>query len=396
MLRQIDTEKCVGCGACFKACAFDVFRLDTHQPETSPCSAACPAGVDMRDYVHLLQQGKHAEAALSLLGRNPLPLITTLACPHFCEKTCTRKKIDAPVNIPALEAYLAHWMLENTLPLPPISRAGKVLVAGSGAAGLAAAWFMRLHGFEVEIHEKENAPGGALKKAIPAEVLKAQVDFLLRHDIALRTGSPLGDGRNLSPENLLEDHHVKALIIATGAGSAEEFGSVADVRDENLVADPLTCTTRTNGVFACGPVCGGTKDIAHQIGNAFEAAWSANCFANGWDFLQGRPEKKRPVFTMPAELLFPYDPKLPIGNLPPKPRNECRDGAIFDYETMMLEAHRCVTCGAKAKAAYKNDCMTCFFCEIACPVSAIKVNPIKEEIPRTIVFKREGVQKDEM
>ena len=113
MLRKIDAEKCVGCGACFKTCAFDVFRLDTDQPQTSPCSAACPASVDMRNYLHLIQQGKHPEAVFALLSRNPLPLITAIACPHFCEKTCTRKKIDAPVNIPELEAYLGKWMLEN-------------------------------------------------------------------------------------------------------------------------------------------------------------------------------------------------------------------------------------------------------------------------------------------
>ena len=35
--------------------------------------------------------------------------------------------------------------------------------------------------------------------------------------------------------------------------------------------------------------------------------------------------------------------------------------------------------------------MTCYFCEIACPVNAIIVDPIKEKQPRTIEFEREGV-----
>ena len=86
-----------------------------------------------------------------------------------------------------------------------------------------------------------------------------------------------------------------------------------------------------------------------------------------------------------------YSQELPVGNLPATPRNESTPGKVFNYETMTLEANRCVTCGAKAEAAYKNDCMTCYFCEIACPVGAILIDPFKERLPRTIEFEHEGV-----
>lgn len=390
MLRTVDLEKCVGCGACFKACAFDVYRMDTCQEKTSPCRPACPAGTDVRAYMAALQLGDHARAAMTLLERNALPLLTSRICQHYCEKTCTRKAVDAPVNIPALENYLGTWALDHELPLPPVSRAGMAVVIGSGAAGLAAAWFMRLRGFAVEVHEKESAAGGRLREQVAPELLARQLDFLAAHDITFRLGSAVGDGRDVDVRGLLNGR-AKAVIAATGAGSAEEFGSVADSADGRIVVDPATQATRTNGFFAAGPVAGGSPLIAHEIGSAFEAAWSAGCFADGWDMLEGRPPRKLEVFAMPADKLFPYSEKLPIGNLPPMPRNECRDDATFSYETAMLEAHRCVTCGAKTTVAYKNDCMTCFFCEMACPVGAIKVDPIKEEIPRTIEFAKEGV-----
>ena len=71
MIRHIDSEKCTGCGQCFKSCSLDVFRLDTRQTELSPCMAACPAGTDIRTYNHLLQQNRLEEALEVLKTRRP-------------------------------------------------------------------------------------------------------------------------------------------------------------------------------------------------------------------------------------------------------------------------------------------------------------------------------------
>ena len=189
----------------------------------------------------------------------------------------------------------------------------------------------------------------------------------------------------------LRNNHTKAVIIATGRNTASQFSSVVDITDGNIEADFVTMATRTNGVFAAGPVRGASHDPAHEIADGHEAAYSANCFVDGWDMLESRPAKKRTIAVMPTEKMFQYSRELPIGNLPAMPRNEPVLGSIFNYETMILEANRCVTCGAKAEAAYKNDCMTCYFCEIACPVGAILIDPFKERLPRTIEFEREGV-----
>ena len=94
MLRKIDQEKCTGCGACFKSCGLDVFRLNTNQVEMPPCQNGCPAGVDVRAYVHLLQQGRTREAASVLMETNPIPALTGRACHRFCEKKCARSKVD--------------------------------------------------------------------------------------------------------------------------------------------------------------------------------------------------------------------------------------------------------------------------------------------------------------
>ena len=390
MLRSIDREKCIGCGSCFKACSFDVYRLNTHQEKASPCCAACPAGVDVRSYMHLLQQGRHADAADELLQYNPFPLFTSRVCPHFCERTCTRKKIDAAVNIAAMEDYLGYWILEHDPALPDITRAGTIAVIGSGAAGLASAYFMRRRGYSVIVYEQEESLGGQFRETIPAELLEAQITWFQKCGIVFKIGTPVGDAEQITVRDLRKNH-TKAVIIATGRNTASQFSSVVDITDGNIEADFVTMATRTNGVFAAGPVRGASHDPAHEIADGHEAAYSANCFVDGWDMLESRPAKKRTIAVMPTEKMFQYSRELPIGNLPAMPRNEPVLGSIFNYETMILEANRCVTCGAKAEAAYKNDCMTCYFCEIACPVGAILIDPFKERLPRTIEFEREGV-----
>ncbi|MGN1037994.1 MAG: FAD-dependent oxidoreductase, partial [Mailhella sp.] len=310
--------------------------------------------------------------------------------PHFCERTCTRKKIDAPVNIPAMEEYLGHWILEHEPDLPPVSRAGHIAVIGSGAAGVAAAYFMRRKGYSVIVYEKDETLGGQFRNSIPADILEAQIEWFKRCSIEFRTSSPVGDTETITVRDLRKQH-AKAVIIATGKDTASQFSSVLDISNGTMEADPVTLATRTNGVFAAGPARGASHDPAHEIADAREAAYSANCFVDGWDMLESRPSRKKELAVMPTEKMFQYSQELPIGNLPASPRNEAAPGSMFNYETMILEANRCVTCGAKATAAYKNDCMTCYFCEIACPVGAILIDPFKERLPRTIEFEREGV-----
>lgn len=388
MLRTIDQEKCIGCGACFKACGFDVFRLDTGRDSASPCQAACPAGIDIRSYAHLLQQGRTADAAAVLLERNPLPGLTCRVCPRFCESKCSRKNIDEAVNINALEQYLAEWIATRALPAVPVSRAGRVAIIGAGAAGMAAAFFMRRKGYAVTVYEREACPGGQFRTPELKDALNAQLRFLEAQGVEFVCGTPVGDGEAVTVQ-ALRRHHVKAVIIATGAArdkasrETPPFGSVADLSADALIeVDPATLATRTNGVFAAGPIRGGSHTAPHEIHDAFEAAFSADRFINGWDMLESRPVRKSAV-AMPCE------------GIPAAPRNNrvrSEDGKLpLAYETMILEANRCLTCGSRAHAAYRDDCMTCYFCEMACPTGAIQVNPFKERLPRTIEFTREGV-----
>ena len=56
----------------------------------------------------------------------------------------------------------------------------------------------------------------------------------------------------------------------------------------------------------------------------------------------------------------------------------------FTKEDAIAEANRCLSCGSSASIAHRDDCMTCFGCELYCPEDAIRVSPIKEVWPRAL------------
>lgn len=220
MIRLIDTEKCTGCGTCFKSCSLDVFRLDTRQAEASPCMAACPAGSDIRTYNHLIQQNKLEEALAVLKRTMPFPAITGRVCFHPCEKQCSRVELDEAVNINGLEQFLGDFDLSCRPTPPSVRHLGRAAVVGSGPAGLSAAWFMALDGWRVTVFEALPRPGGMLRYGIPAyrlpdEVIDAQIAQLEALGVEFRCGVKVGNGADLSLADL-SDEGFRAVLLAPG------------------------------------------------------------------------------------------------------------------------------------------------------------------------------------
>jgi len=219
---KIDLDKCIGCGTCVESCPMDVFRLDTvveYRREHSPCSLACPLGVWQREYHDLLQMGMLDEAAEILRLCHPMPAITGRLCPHPCETECTRTKIDEAVNINALEQYLGDHLLGLEPPTPGPPGRGRAAVVGSGPAGLAAAYFLAVDGYEVTVFEKDAKPGGLLRSVVPAfrlpeEVVDAQIEFYRKMGIGFRTGVRVGV--DVTVEGLRKEGY-DAVVAATGA-----------------------------------------------------------------------------------------------------------------------------------------------------------------------------------
>ena len=199
-----------------------VSREVIERMKVPPCKAACPAGVDARDYINLIREGKFLEALKVELRENPLPAVCGRICPRPCEVYCTRGREDEPVAIRALKRFLADWALEHGV--VGVDGANtvyeeEVAVIGSGPAGLTAAYMLAGRGYPVTVFEALPEPGGLLRYGVPEyrlprRALKADVERVTALGVEIKTREKLGE--DFTIEELFQSGY-KAVFIATGA-----------------------------------------------------------------------------------------------------------------------------------------------------------------------------------
>ena len=203
----------------------------------APCQHACPARVNVPEYLALAAEGRLREAANIIRRRNPFVSVCGRVCDHPCEQRCRRSEIDQPLAIRSLKRYISDSVKEFDTPLiSPVSKPPEVAIIGSGPAGLSCAYFLALMGRSSVIFEAHPIPGGMLALGIPEfrlpkDILKREIDFILSHGIELRTGTRIGEARELLSEGF------KVVFVATGA----QFGKAIDIKGIRLngVVDAL-------------------------------------------------------------------------------------------------------------------------------------------------------------
>jgi NADH-quinone oxidoreductase subunit F len=200
------------------------------------CLNACPAGVDVPNYVSLVAEGKYAKALEIHRERNPFAMICGRVCPAFCETRCRRGDIDEPVAIRLVKRFMADH--EAKQPWTP-KRLGeakkeKVAVVGSGPAGLTAALRLAQMGYPVTVFEALPVPGGMMAVGIPEyrlprDVLNQEIDNIRRAGVEISCNKKLG--RDFTVEDLLNGRGYRSVVLAIGAHKSMRLGIPGEDRE---------------------------------------------------------------------------------------------------------------------------------------------------------------------
>jgi len=167
---------------------------------TPPCNNACPAGENIQSWLYAAEDGSYEAAWRRLVIDNPFPAIMGRVCYHPCETACNRGQLDSAVGINSVERFLGDEAIRSgwTLPEPPPLNGVRVLVVGSGPAGLSAAYQLRRLGYAVVIHEAADQAGGMMRLGIPTfrlprDILDVEIARLLELGIELKLQSKVSD-----------------------------------------------------------------------------------------------------------------------------------------------------------------------------------------------------------
>ncbi|MBA4423439.1 MAG: 4Fe-4S ferredoxin, partial [Syntrophus sp. (in: bacteria)] len=255
--RFIDLAKCTGCGDCANVCPVSVpsdFNegLNTrkavyrHFPQaipsgfaidklgTSPCKAACPTHISVQGYVALIAAGKFKEALKLIKKDNPFPIVCGRVCNHPCEAACKRGEVDEPIDIMHLKQFVADLDLhEETRFVPAVKekKGKRVAVVGAGPAGLTAAYYLAIEGYDVDVFEALPVAGGWLAVGIPEyrlpkDVLKAEIKVIEELGVKIHLNTPIG--KDMPFEKLRKEYGA----VFIGCGTI--LSSKLDVPGEEL------------------------------------------------------------------------------------------------------------------------------------------------------------------
>jgi glutamate synthase (NADPH/NADH) small chain len=211
----------------------------------APCIQACPTGIDIPGFIRRIATGNLKGAAVTILQQNILGGSCARVCPTeiLCEQACVRMAQEGkPILIGDLQRHATDWLMERQI--QPFTRAAltgrRIAVVGAGAAGLACAHRLAVHGHDVVILEAKPKPGGLNEYGIAAykladEFARREVDYILAiGGILIEYAQELG--RNLSLAALRRDYD--AVFLGLGQSGVNALGVAA----ENLygVMDAVT------------------------------------------------------------------------------------------------------------------------------------------------------------
>ncbi len=187
----------------------------------APCSATCPAGLDIQGFVDEIAHRNTPKAMEVISRRLALPGSLGRICPRLCEQKCRRCDLDTGLAIGALHRFAAdrdRAAAEPHTPSRAPSSGKRVAIVGAGPAGLSATFYLQQQGHQCTLFDAKPEPGGMLRYAIPAhrlpkDALDAEIGVIRKLGAEFRMGQRWGSDFTLA--DLRRDHD--AVFLSIGA-----------------------------------------------------------------------------------------------------------------------------------------------------------------------------------
>jgi len=198
------------------------------QCKKSSCIDGCPVDIDIPGFIGAISEGNMPEAVRVLKDKNSLPGICGRVCPQEtqCEMTCALAKKGAPIAIGRLERYVADWERYHPEIIGQQKNCARfngkrVVVVGSGPAGLTCAAELAKLGYGVTIFEALHVAGGVLMYGIPEfrlpkDIVQAEANYVRSLIEEIKFDQVIG---KIATVDDLLGNGFDAVFLAPGAGA---------------------------------------------------------------------------------------------------------------------------------------------------------------------------------
>ncbi len=190
--------------------------------ECGVCTASCPVHMHIPAYIKAIWEDDIEGGLRQIYETNPLPGVCGRVCTHNCETACSIAVRGEAIAIRWLKRYIIdsapNDIYQKAL-MEPISEVidGRVAVIGSGPAGLGAAYYLRVLGYEVDVYEEKPLSGGVMRYGIPAyrlpdSAIDKDIDFIESIGVKMILNTRVG--KDISMDQLEKDYD--AVFLGTG------------------------------------------------------------------------------------------------------------------------------------------------------------------------------------